>query len=61
MRIRKTTNPILGDVLKVGDTVVATINKQGVVDPTHGYYPNHPYAKRVKNWAKRNNHPAPLY
>lgn len=65
-KIHKATSPILGEVLKVGDTIVATIAfnrscNNWEVNPTHGYYPRHPYAKRVKAWAKRRGYLARLY
>ena len=46
--------------LQVGDCVVARVTSMGV-RPTHGYYPKHPYARRVEAWAKRRGIPAPLY
>lgn len=50
----------LKDKLVIGEYTVAAISG-GVVSPTHGYYPPHPYARRVKSWAKRHGLPAPLY
>lgn len=54
-------NPIVIDSwLKIDGVAIASI-RGDTVSPMHGYYPRHPYAKRVKAYAKRHGLKAPLY
>ena len=53
-------NVLSMDALTIDGVLVASING-GTVSPAHGYHPPHPYARRVKAWAKRHGLKAPLY